>query len=107
VNLPATLALAALRAVPLRRLGENHVEYGSRVYGWGATRPNIDRVAGALMRIAYDVADAMPEHEKRTLADTVNKQSRAGRNDYMRDYMKAKRAAKAEAVNAPANEAAE
>lgn len=99
MNLPAKLATDALRRVPLRGVSESAKDFHARVFDWGAPRPTVDQAAVVLMRVCHDLADAMPEPEKRALTDTVKGQSRADRNEYMREYMKTRRAS-SKSVNA-------
>jgi hypothetical protein len=94
MNQTYSVAIAAVEAVPRRRVGESMIDWQCRVADWQGhiTRPQPEQIAGALVRCAADAAEAMPESEKLTLTDVVSGTSRDRRNEYQRELMARRRA---------------
>jgi hypothetical protein len=110
-NLAFEVATKAIREAPHRRLGEAQADYAIRLRAWIGDHPSNDhrtidrhRVtqhAAQLLAVAEHYVDTLPEHEKPTLPTSVTSggASRANQTEYMREYMRKRRAAaKAEKV---------
>jgi hypothetical protein len=98
------LAFSALREVPNRRMGESQPDYIIRLRAHVANHPSNDaktvahhqvtHLAAELLASAERLSDLTPEHEKpKATSVTTGGRSSADQADYMREYMRKRRAA--------------